>query len=1056
MTTCPRCGALNPPNNKFCGECGNSLVAAVAASTAKTDVAELPPWLHSSAEASTESRPSSTNVEQPATDSELPAWLAEIGVDDAPINSKADAPDWLTQLQQASPSTAATDDLPAWLQQSDEPLPTSSTSTVPTELPDWLRDLEGEGETPQPEPVSASPADDLPPWLTPNTGPEQVAALADMGKGEELPAWLQDLETADARANPTPPATDQPASIPSANNDLPDWLSEIGVEDGAPPAAPHSQTTSELPAWLLEDQFDHSSSITPDSTTTPVYSEETPAAQNGSANELPPWLLEDASQLDEPTIHAADTSEFPSWLQTEHVAETASHDVSLPVPDWGSEFGETPPPAPAIDQVDQLPSWLAEVQDPAVAQASDSQVTPQEGELPAWLLDEPAPGMTPEDSSRTASADSFSAIQPSPNQDLPPWLMAKDSQVEAVDTTQNVVPDWLTDEKDFTSRPADTTTSDSFATQELPTWLMEEPASDHEISGGPTATTRPSAQDELPPWLQSPDEASTLPPPDATTAWLTGVDSPTSDVSTPVAHGSPTEFPSWLTTDESTSSPEDASHIGLVGGAVDASGTSMSSEQLPDSSGVRIYDVPKAQAESAVHTAAPPTDVQHPAITPPTDAELPAWLAGIADEAPPAKPSTTSSLPAWLEEPAKPTAAPTPPETGQSELLGGLDLPAWLRTDNERQPIATPVAEPTPSWLQHMASDNEEAIATDTAVEAVVGPRIVRTPERLAAMQLLEQLIVEPAAEPMPQPVVQRQPWLRNLLLALTALLIIGVIVIVLLFPRFPLNFGAVPVPAIPTAAQVLATVPANRPVMLAYEWNGQRLGDLRPLEEAVVGQLAARTDVPLILLSTDPYGALLAQERATMLAALNDNFHNNYGLGYVNLGFKAGGPVALRRIASNEQLGSVFAQDFAGNDLSTNDVVMQSMCGAATATSCSWERMGLLVVIADEVDDVRTWFEQVRSEHPQLPTLLLTSAEIAPQVQPYAATPNVHLLAGAADAEAFLSSQGVVSERLGRQLDATALGGLAWSLLVLVGAVPAILTGRRQRREMEERSWER
>jgi hypothetical protein len=202
-----------------------------------------------------------------------------------------------------------------------------------------------------------------------------------------------------------------------------------------------------------------------------------------------------------------------------------------------------------------------------------------------------------------------------------------------------------------------------------------------------------------------------------------------------------------------------------------------------------------------------------------------------------------------------------------------------------------------------------------------------------------------------------------------------------------------------------------------------------------------------LIFVSTDPQGTLLATERTVQLASINDNFHDQYGLGYVNLGFKAGGPLALRRFADNAAFGALFAQDASGIDLRANDVTMTSMCGGPTADGCSWDNVSLLVVMADEANDVRGWFEQVRSEHPGLQTLLLTSAEIGPEVQPYAATANVSLLAGLRDAEAYAQMIGAPSERIGRQLDATALGGALFAAAIVIGGIPALITGRRARR---------
>jgi hypothetical protein len=389
--------------------------------------------------------------------------------------------------------------------------------------------------------------------------------------------------------------------------------------------------------------------------------------------------------------------------------------------------------------------------------------------------------------------------------------------------------------------------------------------------------------------------------------------------------------------------------------------------------------------------------------------------------------------------------------------LGGLDLPAWLREEGDAQQKAQPVTEAAPEWLKRISPDETEPMPVQETVATPAPPRVVRTPERIESMRLLEQMLVEPAPEPVPQAPKRRRSWLLPVLMGLALLLLIGAILVMLLNPRFDLGFGAaaVPMPAASNAAQMIAGLPAQRPVVLAYEWDAQRLGDLRPLEETVIAHLATRKDLPLILVSTDPQGALLAAERAAQISRVSDNFHDQYGLGYVNLGFKAGGPIALRQFAGNQAFGTLFAQDASGNDLRTNDVVMQSMCGGPTVDRCTWQNVGLLIVMADEIEDVRGWFEQIRAEHPALPTLLLTTAEIAPQVAPYAATDQVHLLAGVQAAEGYSRARGVQDERLGRQMDATALGGAIFALLVVIGGPVAAFQGYRTRREAEVEEWE-
>ncbi|HEY0736023.1 MAG TPA: hypothetical protein VGD69_14005, partial [Herpetosiphonaceae bacterium] len=664
--------------------------------------------------------------------------------------------------------------------------------------------------------------------------------------------------------------------------------------------------------------------------------------------------------------------------------------------------------------VEDRPAWLSS--DEPAGSASTSSYTPPADELPAWLSggDEPSNAA----SSFTPSSD-----------ELPSWLSADEpvSGTQPLNQPSDELPSWLSAATDEASATTPSYTQPQ--ADDLPPWLA---ATDEPASAPSTGDTPPPA-DDLPPWLAATDEPTITPiaqqpSSDELPPWLAATDEPTI---TPSAQQTD-DLPPWLA---ATDEPMTAVDAGRIAAQEPAPGqpTSADTDAFPS----WLSDAAPAQPAPA---------------EPASDSDLPPWLSGMEAEAPAKPADAASGLPSWLDEPSQPTP-PVKQPAAQSEFLGGLDLPAWLREEGDVQQPAAPVKEAAPDWLQKIAPEADEAVPVQQAT--VAQPRVMRTPERVESMRLLEQMLSEPAPEPMPAPVKRRRSWLP-LLLGLILLLLVGAILFILLNDRLGLNFGAgaLPVPAAESAARTIDGLATQRPVVLAYEWDAQRLGDLRPLEETVIAHLATRRDVPLVFVSTDPQGALLAAERAGQISQISDNFHDQYGLGYVNLGFKAGGSIALRQVAANESFGALFAQDASGNDLRANDVVMQSMCGAATANACSWANVGLLVVIADEVEDVRGWFEQVRSQQPDLPVLLLTTAEIAPQVQPYAAVAGTQILAGTASAEAYSRARGVQDERLGRQTDAAAVGGALFALLLVVGGPIAALQGYRTRREAEVEEW--
>lgn len=1055
MSTCPRCGASNPSENKFCGQCGQLLIPE----SPPAEQNDLPAWLRDQTAAT---QPIATGAAPAAQSSEqLPAWLTDMGVDDAAADGPP--PSWLAELQQ--------------------PAATTSSPATTQELPDWLRDLEPELA------ASTSPA-------TRDPSPGNSLPTAD------VPAWLQEMETTSA-SQPTLTTT------PDNTEPLPDWISQSA------PTTPAA--ADDLPAWLRSDEpVMQSLRRDEPAPSDPQVGDQIPAwlsardetEETRSQNaipETPAWLSADQDDATRSGSQNA-IEQPPAWL-TANDQHAAQADVDLPVPDWNNELGTA---APSNDraQADALPAWLRDDAAPTPATTSDNlppvtnwlddvsadqaggaaqtQVNANTGDdLPPWLSettpaagplstqDETAPswlaetnGDQPATTAETTELPAWlrdddqpaAPVAAAPADELPSWLTESSDPPSMSGGDADTAPSWLTD---ATATPA--TPTDPGATQALPSWLIDEPASSK------AAPATPDNADALPSWLQPTDEPA--PPGNSgIPTWLALPDEPQADQHAAQVYDAPEDqaqtsgnLPAWLTSDPAaTEEPRAAAPSSTT--ALPAWLDAPADE--PRDSGARVYDVrPVEAAETPAAASTGSETVQlpawladessTPATTPSSEITLPSWLDGIADEPAPTVQASTSALPAWLDQPdePKPTAAPA---TSQSELLGGLELPAWLRDDRET-PRPAPAQQDAPAWLERIEPEAATASALAT-VETPTTPRIARTPERREAMTLLDQLMTSPPAEPAPAVPVGRRSRLVPILLALIALALIAAVAFVLLSPRLPLSFGAAPVvPA--SGAQVVDAInrlPANRPVVLAYEWDAQRIGELRPLEDAIVGQLTSRTDVPLVFVSTDPQGALLAGERAAQVRAVADRFHDQYGLGVVNLGFKAGGALAVRRYAENGAFGDLFARDVYGNDLRANDVTMQSICGTATAAGCSWDNVGLLVVMADDVDDVRGWFEQLRSARPNLQTLVVTPAEIGPQVQPYTSLPNVLSLSGLDAAFAYTAARGLDTERIGRQLDATAIGTGLWGIVMLVGAIPALIAGRRARREAENDAWER
>jgi len=360
------------------------------------------------------------------------------------------------------------------MEQPSEPLPDIS-EKVPQEveqMPDWLAELKSQASIAEPErlPTPPLPSDkeELPSWLAelrPAAGVEAPAgpsAEADL-EAEELPSWLAELKPAagvEAPAGPSVEADLEAEELPSwlaelrpaagveapagpsvqaglEAEELPSWLAELkpvaGVEAAAGPSAEAELQADELPSWLAGLK--------------PAVGVEAPAGPSVEAGlgeeELPAWLAalkppaaaEASEPQPVPTVEVPlpapegelEEEELPLWLadlkaerepfpsvspegpKAEEAAATASAIGVWQEEAPSDEFGpqSTPPAAEEVSEAQAIPGWLAGL---VVAQAP-LEVTPNEGDLPDWLVPTPELGIPGEEETLARA-------------EIPDWLLA--------------------------------------------------------------------------------------------------------------------------------------------------------------------------------------------------------------------------------------------------------------------------------------------------------------------------------------------------------------------------------------------------------------------------------------------------------------------------------------------------------------------------------------------------------------------------------------------------------------------------------------------------------
>ena len=915
----------------------------------------------------------------------LPPWLRNVPLPPPPTDAD-ETPDWLRGIDSFTPPPSTAAHTPDWLTESAEQAEAAS-------IPDWLAELQAEVS----DPLAGSGTP--PPWIS-DVKPEPTAERPSaFGTAD----WLQGLESRSpaesSLSSEPPPTTTSRLRMPVGPTD---WLRSMGHEEEVESAAQepaaeeaYLDLDSGVPDWLRELSEEEITQAL--ATTTPEPSLNVAEAETPSEPEMADWL----SELDR---LATDTkSPAPDWLPE----GTANDETILATnePEWLTPDQPLPPTPSALD----LPPWLQNIAGDEPPAASGSVRL----DLPSWLLEEDVPSSpTVAPDAPTLLADSNVMLPPSGavDQDIPGWL--KTEPPASVPESSADIPTWLRELESTEQAEQGATES------EAPAWIQE--------------TEAPAA--EAPAWLQQAEAPATDIP-----DWLQEAEAPVTDVpdwlQEQQAEAPATDVPAWLQ-EQQAEAPATDVPAWLQEQQAEASAT-----DVPD--WLQQAEAPATDVPAWLRAAEPQTsDVPDwlQAAEPPTS-DVPAWLQEPS--------SSTVDTPDWLVTDAATEAVPwleaasaqsgsvtEPPPTTSStsdEFLSGADLPPWLRASSER--VAEPAVTPSLSWLQRLGSreaDEGEAVLAGAEVTVVKPPLPAparRTSDQIAAVTLLEHLLQSPLPVTMPteQPAVARRrlPVLEQWL----ALVLLLAILIGLLLPGLTgtLTNQVQPSPAAVALHDQLASLGSEDVVLIAYEWSAQRVAELRPLESALLAELTDER-TKLIIVSTDLQGTLLSFDLIGPLRAAGYNNENGVTFGgrdYVLLGYRPGGELALRSLALD--LRAELRRDYTGQDATAGLLATRP---DGTPRIETLNDLAMIVVLADQVQDVQAWMEQIHSAAPTVPIAFLLPQEVYPQVLPYLRLPYVYAVAGQRGAIDLLAA-GNADEKA-----TYAYSYQTWATLVFIGVL--------------------
>ncbi len=451
-----------------------------------------------------------------------------------------------------------------------------------------------------------------------------------------------------------------------------------------------------------------------------------------------------------------------------------------------------------------------------------------------------------------------------------------------------------------------------------------------------------------------------------------------------------------------------------------------------------------------------------PAITEPPKAkspiptELPDWL-GKAIGMKSAKRSKKPEEPKKSEESKKPEKPRKPKRSKESEKskqtetakeaekrkaeqapIAPAELPVWLEVI--RPPEASLPTKPVEDvsgaeivtsgplmGLRGVLSAQPSALRAQKPPTYSIKLRV--TEEQQARVRMMEELLAEeekPKPLP-PKPIITSRHIFR---------LIVAVVLLLPILWMIVTNSRKAPMPQpsnIPGVAdftQRIQALPANAPVLLAFDYEAGFSGEMNIAVSTLISQLILNNNY-LALVATTPSGPPLAESIIKSTNAALSGEGAPYP-NYADLGYIPGGTMGLLALVTSPSNTLPYAMD-------ESDVWSKAPLDTIKAI----KDFSAVIVITNDPDTARIWIEQVgpQLQEAYTPLLFISSSQAEPLIRPYyEAYPSQvqGLIAGLAGGVAYASAVG--NGQQNGTWDAFSIGVTISALIILIGSIVGVI----------------
>jgi hypothetical protein len=257
--------------------------------------------------------------------------------------------------------------------------------------------------------------------------------------------------------------------------------------------------------------------------------------------------------------------------------------------------------------------------------------------------------------------------------------------------------------------------------------------------------------------------------------------------------------------------------------------------------------------------------------------------------------------------------------------------------------------------------------------------------------------------------------------------------------PMFlPLKCDVVVSPHVEAVYEGLAALPEGSTVLVSFEYGPSTLPEVHPMARSVLDYLFQRQH-RIIAMALWPDGLFMSRD---MLDIVAEDMHGlEYGIDYINLGYKAGNEVVIKSIA--ESFPRTFPVDTRGRVLSEYPI-MQGIENLAN--------IDFIFSLSAGYPGTVEWVQYAADPYNKPMSTGCTAVQVT-EVVPYVTSGQckgiLGGLSGAAEFERLLMDEGY-AEELGianRGMSAQSLAHIVVVAFIVVGNVAYFMERRRQRR---------